>query len=68
MHPKLNEESSYFDINHSCLGDWFSIDKLDSTHIRIKMEENKTGEDINMKIYLDALDAADTIEIIQKAE
>jgi len=56
-------------INHSIVGDWFSIEELDSRHILIKMDENKTGEDIHIKVHLFARNAVEKdIEIEQKSE
>jgi len=54
---------------HSLVGEWFSIEQLDNKHIRVKMEENKTGEDINIKVHIFAGNALEKdIEITQKAE
>jgi len=57
------------DRNHSLISDWFSIEQLDKRHIRIKMDENKTGEDIYIKVHIFAGDAVEApIVIEQKAE
>jgi len=54
--------------NYSLVGDWFSIEKLDKRHILINMGENKTGEDIHIKVHIFAGDAMEKdIEIEQKA-
>jgi len=55
--------------NHSLVGDWFSIERLDKRHILINMGENKTGEDIRIRVHIFAGNAMEKdIEIEQKAE
>jgi len=57
------------DRNHSLVGDWFSIEKLDNRHILINMGENKTGEDIHIRVHIFSGNAMENdIEIEQKAE
>jgi len=57
------------DRNHSIVGDWFSIEKLDRRHILINMGENKTGEDIHIRVHIFAGNAIEKdIEIHQKSE
>jgi len=55
--------------NETLVGDWFSIEKLDKRHILINMGENKTGEDIHIRVHIFAGNAMEKdIEIEQKAE
>jgi|GEM_PF-1129079 len=55
--------------NHSLVGDWFSIEEVDKRHILINMGENKTGEDIHIRVHIFAGNAMEKdIEIEQKAE
>jgi len=57
------------DGNESLVGEWFSIEKLDRRHILINMGENKTGEDIHIRVHIFAGNAMEKdIEIHQKAE
>jgi len=71
VEPKypVKKYSEIEDEHHSLVGEWFTIEELDSKHIRIKMNENKTGEDIYIKVHLFACDAVkNPIIIEQKSE
>jgi len=55
-------------VDNSIVGDWFRVERINNKTVRIKMDENKTGEDIYIKVEIFAGNAGDTIEIIQKVE